>query len=238
VLLAFDPWQGVADVEWAIAIVLFGIWYAWAARHFAVPLWRRACFFCGLLIVGLALLSPIEHLALNSMLSFHLLQNVMLADWAPPLLVLGLTSRMAAVAERLAAVRVMTRPGVAITYWLAVWYVVHIPGVYGYALDHRWALGIEHVVLERDRVAETWRRRWDSFRLNSTNIRTILPGDSYDGSDPWGAITHRDFVAFLQSAEDLNRVLVRGTARRPAGPVGRRRGPGSDVTGAKHLRRL
>jgi len=26
VLLAFDPWQGVADVEWAVAIVLFGIW--------------------------------------------------------------------------------------------------------------------------------------------------------------------------------------------------------------------
>ena len=75
------------------------------SRHFAVPLWRRACFFSGLLIIGLALLSPIEHLALNSMLSFHLLQNVMLADWAPPLLVLGLTSRMAAAAERLDVVR-------------------------------------------------------------------------------------------------------------------------------------
>ena len=36
------------------------------------------------------------------MLSFHLLQNVMLADWAPPLLVLGLTPAMAAVAERVA----------------------------------------------------------------------------------------------------------------------------------------
>ena len=155
-LLAFDPWQGVADVEWAIAIVLFGIWYAWAARHFAVPLWRRACFFSGLLIIGLALLSPIEHLALNSMLSFHLLQNVMLADWAPPLLVLGLTSSMAAAAERLAVVRVITRPGVAITYWLAVWYVVHIPGVYGYALDHRWALGIEHLLFVTAGLAFWW----------------------------------------------------------------------------------
>ena len=30
------------------------------------------------------------------------------------------------------------------------------------------AHGIEHVVLERDRVAETWRtQRWDSFRLNT-----------------------------------------------------------------------
>jgi putative membrane protein len=90
------------------------------------------------------------------MLSFHLLQNVMLADWAPPLLVLGLTSSMAAAAERLAVVRVMTRPGVAITYWLAVWYVVHIPGVYGYALDHRWALGIEHLLFVTAGLAFWW----------------------------------------------------------------------------------
>ena len=114
-LLAFDPWQGVADVEWAIAIVLFAIWYAWAARHFAAPWWRQACFFAGLVLIALALLSPIEHLALHSMLSFHLLQNVMLADWAPPLLVLGLTPAMAAVAERVRALRLLTRPAVALT---------------------------------------------------------------------------------------------------------------------------
>jgi cytochrome c oxidase assembly factor CtaG len=156
VLLAFDPWQGVADVEWAIAIVLFGIWYAWAARHFAAPWWRQACFFAGLVLIALALLSPIEHLALHSMLSFHLLQNVMLADWAPPLLVLGLTPAMAAVAERVRALRLLTRPAVALTYWLAVWYVVHIPGVYGYGLEHRWALGIEHLVFISAGLAFWW----------------------------------------------------------------------------------
>lgn len=155
-LLAFDPWQGVADVEWAIAIVLFGIWYAWAARHFAAPWWRQACFFAGLVLIALALLSPIEHLALHSMLSFHLLQNVMLADWAPPLLVLGLTPAMAAVAERARAVRLLTRPAVALAYWLAVWYVVHIPGVYGYGLEHRWALGIEHLMFITAGLAFWW----------------------------------------------------------------------------------
>jgi len=79
------------------------------------------------------------------MLSFHLLQNVMLADWAPPLLVLGLTPAMAAVAERRAWVRAVVHPAFALPYWLAVWYVVHIPAVYGYGLDHRWALGFEHL---------------------------------------------------------------------------------------------
>lgn len=59
--------------------------------------------------------------------------------------------------------------------------------------------GLAHCVLERGRVGETWRvQRWDSFRLNSTNIRSIMPGDSYDGPDPWGAVTHHEFVAYLE----------------------------------------
>ena len=109
------------------------------------PAWRRACFLLGLLLIALALLSPIEHVALDAMLSFHLLQNVMLADWAPPLLVLGLTPAMAAIAERRAWVRVAVHPAFALPFWLAVWYVVHIPAVYGFALDHRWPLGFEHL---------------------------------------------------------------------------------------------
>lgn len=144
-LLAFDPWRGVLDVEWAAAIALFAAWYAWASRLLRVPAWRRACFAAGLLLVALALLSPVEHIALDAMLSFHLLQNVMLADWAPPLLVLGIGPAMAAVAERRRWARAITAPPAAIVYWLAVWYVVHVPAVYGYGLDHRWALGIEHL---------------------------------------------------------------------------------------------
>ena len=91
----FDAWRFVFDPEWALAVLLFGAGYLWAAHVMSAPLWRRACFLCGLLLVALALLSPIEHVALDAMLSFHLLQNVMLADWAPPLLVLGLTPAMA-----------------------------------------------------------------------------------------------------------------------------------------------
>ena len=34
---------------------------------------------------------------------------------------------------------------VALGYWLAVWYVVHVPAVYGYGLHHGWMLGIEHL---------------------------------------------------------------------------------------------
>ena len=142
---SFDPWSLELDAEWIVALVLFGAWYLWAAAVIDAPRWRQAGFLTGLALIGVALLSPIEHVALHSMLSFHLLQNVMLADWAPPLLVLGLTPAMAVAAERRRGFRIATSPAVSLGYWLAVWYVVHIPAVYGYGLDHRWALGIEHL---------------------------------------------------------------------------------------------
>jgi putative flavoprotein involved in K+ transport len=70
--------------------------------------------------------------------------------------------------------------------------------------------GCTHYVFERGRIGETWRtQRWDSFRLNSTNIRTTLPGDSYDGPDPWGAITHHELVAYMEGYVDRHRLPVR-----------------------------
>lgn len=60
--------------------------------------------------------------------------------------------------------------------------------------------GRDHQVLDRGQIGETWRtQRWNSFRLNSPTIRSILPGDSYEGPDPWGAITHHEFVAYLEA---------------------------------------
>jgi len=48
-------------------------------------------------------------------------------------------------------------------------------------------LGIEHVVLERGKVAERWRTEtWDSLHLLSPNWMTRLPGFQYDGRAPDG----------------------------------------------------
>ena len=50
--------------------------------------------------------------------------------------------------------------------------------------------GLRHRVLERGRIGETWRtQRWDSFRINTPNIQTVMPGDTYVGPDPDGAMT-------------------------------------------------
>jgi cytochrome c oxidase assembly factor CtaG len=152
----FDAWRWVWDPEWIAAIVLFGAWYAWLSHVEHVRPARRLAFAAGLLLIAAALLSPIEHLALHAMVSFHLLQNVMLADWAPPLLVLGFPAALAARGDRLRAWRALTSPGVAICLWLAVWYVVHVPAVYEAALRHRAVLGIEHLAFLVAGLAFWW----------------------------------------------------------------------------------
>ncbi|WP_352495435.1 MULTISPECIES: NAD(P)/FAD-dependent oxidoreductase [unclassified Mesorhizobium] len=69
--------------------------------------------------------------------------------------------------------------------------------------------GRDHRVLDRGRIGETWRtQRWNSFRLNSPTIRSILPGDSYEGPEPWGAITHHEFVAYLEGYAERHRLPV------------------------------
>ncbi len=57
---------------------------------------------------------------------------------------------------------------------------------------------IDHVVLERGDVANSWRReRWDSLRLLTPNWQARLPGYGYDGADPDGYMTMREVVDFV-----------------------------------------
>ena len=60
------------------------------------------------------------------------------------------------------------------------------------------ARSIDHVVLERGEVANSWRHeRWDSLRMLTPNWQTHLPGQPYDGPDPDGYMTMGEVVAFL-----------------------------------------
>ncbi|HUQ53434.1 MAG TPA: NAD(P)/FAD-dependent oxidoreductase, partial [Gammaproteobacteria bacterium] len=57
---------------------------------------------------------------------------------------------------------------------------------------------IEHVVLERGDVANSWRReRWDSLRLLTPNSQSRLPGYAYSGGDPDGFMTANEVVDFI-----------------------------------------
>ena len=59
--------------------------------------------------------------------------------------------------------------------------------------------GIDHVVLERGRVAERWRsERWDSLQLLTPNWQSRLPGFEYGGPDPDGYMTMPEVVGYLE----------------------------------------
>jgi len=58
--------------------------------------------------------------------------------------------------------------------------------------------GIDHVVLERGEVANSWRtERWDSLRLLTPNWQSRLPGFGYDGDDPDGYRTMPEVIDFI-----------------------------------------
>ena len=64
--------------------------------------------------------------------------------------------------------------------------------------------GVDHVVLERGEVANTWRHeRWESLRLLTPNWQTRLPGFEYTGDDPDGFMTMGDVVAFIDAYASL-----------------------------------
>ena len=57
---------------------------------------------------------------------------------------------------------------------------------------------IDHVVLERGEVANSWRtERWDSLRLLTPNWQSRLPGYGYEGDDPDGYRTMPETIAFI-----------------------------------------
>jgi putative flavoprotein involved in K+ transport len=79
---------------------------------------------------------------------------------------------------------------------------------------------IDHVVLERGEVANTWKtERWDSLRLLTPNWQSRLPGYGYAGDDPDGYRTMPETIDFLQryaaviSAPVQTRTTVRSVRR-------------------------
>ena len=69
---------------------------------------------------------------------------------------------------------------------------------------------IDHVVLERGDVANSWRReRWDSLRLLTPNFQSRLPGLHYEGPDPDGFMTAGEVVDFITRFATIARAPVR-----------------------------
>jgi putative membrane protein len=134
------------DFSWEPAYIVLAALAAVAyARGDRPSRWRLAAFAAGLFLVAAPLNSPMETIAAKRLLLIHLVQNALIADIAPILVLLGLTPAMKAWLARHGAARIRARW--AIVAWLVAWYGTHLAVFYNWALDTGWALNIEHGLL-------------------------------------------------------------------------------------------
>lgn len=128
-----DPYAWSAHPEALLGIALLAAGYVLALRSHRGPPWRLAAFALGTGLLLVAAVSPLDALTFH-LLTAHLLQNILLAEWAPLLLVLGLPPSLAASFTRFRPLRGLTHPLVALPLWLTVYFLWHLPPLYDAAL--------------------------------------------------------------------------------------------------------
>ena len=141
-----DPhsWSLHWDVLLAIG-VLAGA-YLWSQRRWPSDTIRRVAFDVAVILLLTVYITPLHTIAVHYLLSVHLLQNVVTAEWAPGLVVFALPSSVARDVRRFRVVRVLTHPLVALPLWLATYFVWHVPPIYDAALERSgWLLDLEHL---------------------------------------------------------------------------------------------
>jgi putative membrane protein len=132
------PYSWSLDAEALGLVPLLALGYLVVLRVARTERWRMAAFAAGLALILLAFVSPLQRLALHFLLTAHLLQNVVLAEWAPALLVFGLPPALAR--------RVRVPMPLVLPIWLGTYFVWHWPGLYDLALRHPSSvLHVEHL---------------------------------------------------------------------------------------------
>jgi cytochrome c oxidase assembly factor CtaG len=140
-----DPYSW--HVHWATLLALGAMVaiYLWAQNRWPSDTRRRVGFDLGALLLVAVYLTPLHTIALHYLLSVHLLQNVVTAEWAPALVVFGIAPALARDLARFRAVRIATHPLVALPVWLATYFAWHVPAIYDNALEHPDSLlNLEH----------------------------------------------------------------------------------------------
>lgn len=115
-----------------LAVLAFARGFRRLRRHGRVG-WGRAALFGLAVTVGLlAVLSPLDAVAEDELLSAHMLQHVLLGDLVPLLLVLALRGPLlfAVVPPLLGRLAAGVRPTPAFVFWLVVFGAWHVPALY------------------------------------------------------------------------------------------------------------
>src|SRR3954468_18704824 len=123
--------------------------------------WHAACFAAAMVVLLIALVSPVDYLGEHYLFSMHMTQHVLLGDIAPLLLLLSLSRVMMRPATRrlIAVERAMGRfahPVTGLVAWLFLMYLWHIPALYDAALNHAGVHLLEHISFFTAGVAVWW----------------------------------------------------------------------------------
>jgi putative membrane protein len=141
----FEPLQVVPTV--IVALLYFRRTRTLARGGRPVPGWRQFSFWTGIVLVILALNSPIDSLGEEHFFFMHMTQHVLLGDLAPLCFVAGMTGQILRPVLALSAVeklRVLAHPLIALPLWAVDLYVWHIPYLYDAALHHSAVHAFEH----------------------------------------------------------------------------------------------
>jgi cytochrome c oxidase assembly factor CtaG len=121
--------------------------YGWLARERLDRDRRPLLFLAGVAILWLALESPIDTIGEQYLGSVHMIQHVMLGMAAPPLLLLGLSPRMARLLlDRVPGLRWATRPVVAQVLAGSMWIAWHLPWLYDLTTSNLQVHVFEHLL--------------------------------------------------------------------------------------------
>jgi putative membrane protein len=152
-----DPYRWSWNPEALLLVPLLSVGYIAALRRYPAARWRIACFVAAMVLLLAVTITPLETIAMNYLLVVHLLQNVVLAEWAPLLIVLGLPPALAGELASPRAIRVLVHPAVALPLWLGNYMLWHLPWLYDTALEHPHSLlHLEHALYFATGVAMWW----------------------------------------------------------------------------------
>jgi len=152
-----DPYAWSWNPEALVLVPLLTAAYFLALRGYPAPGWRIACFLAAMVLLLAVSVTPIHTLGMHFLLTVHLLQNVVLAEWAPLLVVLGIPPALAARLARPRAIRALTHPAVALPLWLANYMLWHLPWLYDTALENpNTLLHLEHALYVLTGLALWW----------------------------------------------------------------------------------
>jgi len=132
-------WLTVWDFEWSINIgcILMLALHRWKVQ---AGIWRRASFCLGILVMLLALESPLDPLGDDYLFSAHMAQHLLLILIVPPFLLFGIPEAVARAWLRVKVIaraeQILGRPVVAWFAAIAVMTLWHVPIFYNYALAH------------------------------------------------------------------------------------------------------